>query len=298
MNNKFNKYKKEWDRLESDNNPPMYFRHLIEVDYSEFRDQVFSQEDSFVKALCLNLYQGDCYLIKNAFSRKFCQNLVHKCYEWSLKQESCFHKMLEGVPDFHRNIDESVSVNYAIRAIKHSCYFFPWNDDPLNIFPIIWDYWSLFKYLGGYPKNAYEQNTPKDGIVDRIQMVCYPPRTGNLETHIDPRKNQRVIVGVFLSTRGESYQTGGFYAVDKNGQEVDLESRIETGDIFFSYPTVLHGVKMVDQESQTSEYSPSSGRWFLGLYSNDTDHVQNRTTSKGLSFVKDEKELQDFAKNN
>ena len=42
------------------------------------------------------------------------------------------------------------------------------------------------RFLMGLRPDEYEKNTPKDGVVDRIQIVQYPPRVGFLEPHSDP----------------------------------------------------------------------------------------------------------------
>jgi hypothetical protein len=48
----------------------------------------------------------------------------------------------------------------------------------------------------------------------------------------------------------------------------------------FGYATIHHGVKAVDPNFRGA-YDPMNpaGRWFLGLYSNDSDVKKNRTTA-------------------
>ena len=57
--------------------------------------------------------------------------------------------MKENCPDFHRVIDENVSNLYSIKALKHSAYFFPWNEDKYNLFEPIYEKWRFLKVLGG-----------------------------------------------------------------------------------------------------------------------------------------------------
>ena len=52
---------------------------------------------------------------------------------------------------------------------------------------------AVLKYLSGYYENAWEKNTPKDGIVDRIQIVKYPPNSGSQELHQDPYIYQKFL---------------------------------------------------------------------------------------------------------
>ena len=61
--------------------------------------------------------------------------------------------------------------------------------------------------------------------------------------------------------------------VDKNNIE-SVENNIEGGDIGIALATVCHGVAPVEGLHNSSE-----GRWFLSLYSNESDEVKNRHTS-------------------
>ena len=139
----------------------------------------------------------------------------------------------------------------------------------------------MFKYLGGFKHDKYEKNTPKNGVIDRFQIVHYPAGAGWLETHSDPYHNQRVIVSGFLSEREKDYKTGGFYYYKKKGSIIDCDYEIEKGDMLTSYATVLHGVSQIDSGKKINYNSPT-GRWFLGLYSNDSDTIEKRRTTVSL----------------
>ena len=65
---------------------------------------------------------------------------------------------------------------YSFKVCKHAFYFFPWNKDELKIFEKINEKWRLIKKLMGLNFKEFEKNTPKDGIVDRIQVVQYPSK--------------------------------------------------------------------------------------------------------------------------
>ena len=238
------------------------------------------------KKIVNSLYSGDVYLLKKAFSKKFANHLVNEAWKININQRKSFHKIKENCPNFHRLIDEKITKKYSANHIKHAFYFFPWNKDPINMYEKIYKKWRLFKYLGGFKHDEYENNTPKDGVIDRFQIVHYPAGAGWLETHNDPFHNQRVIISGFLSQRNKDYKTGGFYYYKKNNKIIDCDNHIETGDMLTSYATVLHGVSQVDSDSVVNYNSPK-GRWFLGLYSNDSDMVKKRKTtkSKGKKYL-------------
>jgi len=272
-----NPYLVEWDKIEDEATRPRKLREIKIVQFDEFKKKVYGEDPAFVKELVESLYAGDVYVLKGAFSKEYFEDLKKKMFAWGKQSPSSFHKMLEGVPDFHRVIDKSVSKNYSFQAIKHSYYFFPWNDDQFGVFEPIWERWRVLKFLGGYNKDEYEKNTPKDGVIDRIQFVHYPSGAGELETHSDPYLNQRTIISGMMSKRGEDYKEGGVYFVGDNDEKVDAEEYLDVGDMCIAYATVLHGVAFVDKGVEV-DWDNIGGRWFLGLYFNDTDYKKDRHT--------------------
>jgi hypothetical protein len=272
-----NKYKPAWEKLESSTPRPARVRTVIETDYEEFRKKVQQQADSFVESIVSSLYAGDAYLLKRAFPADFMINLRKKVDEYWKAKPSEFFKMLEGSPDFHRIIDLEAGKKYSFRGCKHSCYFYPWNDDPLNLFEPIYERWRVMKLLMGLRPDDYEKNTPKDGVVDRIQVVRYPPGIGFLEPHSDPYLHQRVFFSGYMSKRGVDYQGGGFYLVGPGDKVVELEDKIDVGDVCIAYATVYHGVAPADRH-KAPDWERDDGRWFLSMYSNASDEVPDRHT--------------------
>ena len=274
-----NDYNKIWKEIEAAGTRPVFAREIIEVDYKEFEYNIISQEKSFINKITESLYCGDIYLLKNAFSKDFMADLLEKVhYIWS-QTPSSFHKMLEGCPDFHRVQDEEIAKNYAFESVRHSYYWFHWNGDPMGVIKTIMPYWRVFKFLGGYQMDEYETNTPKDGVVDRFQVARYLPGIGRSETHSDPYQNQKFFISAFMSKRGVDYEQGGFYVVGPQNTLIDVEDRVEVGDISIGYATVMHGVGRVDPHKHP-DWKAKDGRWWLGLYSNSTDNVINRATGK------------------
>ena len=247
------------------------------MDYQEFREQVQHQADAFVESIVSSLYGGDAYLIKGAFPRDFMIDLRQRVHGYWKAKPSKFYKMLEGSPDFHRIIDLESGKKYSFRGCKHSCYFYPWNDDPLGLFGPIYERWRVMKFLMGLRPDEYEKNTPKDGVVDRIQIVQYPPRIGFLEPHSDPYLHQRLFFSGYMSKRGVDYQGGGFYLVGPGDKVVELEDKIDIGDVCIGYATVYHGVAPADRHKEP-DWELDNGRWFLSMYSNESDEIPNRHT--------------------
>ena len=278
-----NKFKEVWDKIVKAETLPRHLREIREIDFCEFQKKVLSQDPDFVRTIPHALYSGDAYFIKRAFSKEFMNELSKKTHKYWGQRPSTFHKMLEGCPDFHRIIDEEAAKKYSFKMVKHSCYFYPWNGDPLNIFETAYERWRLIKFLSGQRLDEYENNTPKNGVIDRIQVVRYPSGAGMLETHSDPYLHQPVIISTYMSKRGEDFQKGGFYMVGPDDKKVDLEDMIEVGDMLIAYATVLHGVDVIDPHKRV-DWDSMEGRWFLSLYSNASDEVQDRHTGYAVKL--------------
>lgn len=274
-----NKFKGVWENIERPATQPKFANRIIQLDYREFKQKVFDQDPKFVEQAVQSLYSGDVYLLKGGFSKEFMYELIEKVDEYWHRTPSSFHKMIEGCPDFHRIQDEKIAEKYVFRSVRHSCYFFHWNGDPLGIISPLMERWRIFKFLGGFRCNEYENNTPKDGVVDRIQIARYLPRIGISETHCDPYQNQRCFISGFMSKRGVDYEVGGFYVVGKDQSFIDVEDKIEVGDIGIGYATVLHGVDRIDPQGE-ADWNKKDGRWWLGLYSNSSDMAGSRATGK------------------
>ena len=117
-----------------------------------------------------------------------------------------------------------------------------------------------------------------------MQIVRYPAGGGELRDHVDSRKNQRVVTGVIMSKIGEDFHKGGFYFKTSKTKKINIEKRLEEGDAVIFYGSLIHGVEKIDPQKKLS-WKSNEGRWFLGMFVNDSDHVQNRVTSKDLSGI-------------
>ena len=282
-----NKFKKEWEATESEDTHPRWFRRVIERPYDEFRRDVLAQNPQQVKSIVESLYGGDVFVLKNAFPVDYILELKKTMHEYGKKSESSFHKMIDGCPDFHRQITPELAKNYALRQIKHSYYFFPWNDDPFKLFGPIYERWGVFKFLSGLRFEEYEKNIPSTGVVDRLQIVRYPSGVGELEVHSDPYLYQKMAISIIMGKKGEDFETGGAYVVAKNKERINLESAFSIGDIYILFPTVLHGVETIDKGSEI-DWNSMKGRWFMGFYSNASDEYARRHTVYGVESMLDE----------
>ena len=279
------KYKKIWDNLLAEKKLPNRCSGVIEISYEEFKSlsDKFDQEKAtqFIK----NFIDGKLVLVKKAFSENFVNEIKTKVKKYWIENLEAFHEMREGCPDFHRIITPEKAKNYSVGAVRHTTYFFPWNSDPCDFNERIYERWRYSKYVAGLNFKEYENNTPKDGSIDRIQIVCYPPKYGGVETHVDTISNNLLAISCYLSSReNKNFSTGGFYCLGKNNENIDIENYIDEGDMSLFCPTIEHGVFPIDQASNIKNYDWNSGigRWWMGLFTNDSNMKKKRRTSESL----------------
>ena len=270
-------FARNWEILESSLPRPTRVRKLVKRDWEGFRERVLEEREEFTKAIVSSLYAGDVYILSGAFPKDFMVELRRKTMSYFGSKPSEFYKMLEGTPDFHRQIDLETGKKYSFQVCKHSAFFYPWNDDPLGIFPAVYARWRIIKLLMGLEAKAYEANTPKDGVVDRIQIAQYPSSIGFLEPHSDPYLHQRLFFSGYMSQRGKDFDNGGFYLVGQDNSVVEAEDQINIGDIGIGYATVYHGVAPCNRDKEPN-WDTDEGRWFLSMYSNASDEVADRHT--------------------
>jgi len=275
-------YQSAWDILEKKFPYPKKTRKVRIVDYMKFKQEVLDESPTFVKEITSSLFSGDVYILKGAYTKEFMENLKVKTFLHFKDKPSKFYKMLEGCPDFHRKIDLNIGKKYSFKGCKHSFYFYPWNDDPLNLFKPIYERWRIIKKLMGLKPTAYENNTPKNGVIDRIQIVQYPSKIGYLEPHSDPYKYQKFFFSAFMSKKGVDFEGLGFYLLDQNDQIVVAEDLIDVGDIGIGFATIHHGVAPVNKKKEPNWEDVNDGRWFLSMYSNESDEVKNRHTGYSI----------------
>ena len=147
----------------------------------------------------------------------------------------------------------------------------------------VYKHWRYIKFLAGNSKKAYENNIPSDGQIDRLQIVRYPAGGGELRDHVDPRKNQRVVSGLIMSKIGEDFKKGGFYFKSSKNKKVNIEKKLDIGDGVIFYGSVIHGVDKVDPNEKLV-WNSNKGRWFIGMFVNDSNHVKNRITARDLTL--------------
>lgn len=279
---RFNKY---WEMLENSAAPPRGVVSVGEIEFSELKEMVDSNDVDGVKKLISAMYSGTGWILRNAASTELKSVMLELAQEYSKKTASSFYKMLDGCPNFHRVITNEITKKYSLYAIKHSFYFYNWNVESnleKKFKELVYEHWRYVKFISGNEMTRYENNIPSDGQVDRLQIILYPQGGGQLREHEDPRKNQRVVSGLIMSKIGVDYESGGFYFRTLEEGKLNLESRLNLGDSVMFYGSIPHGVDPVDEHLPLN-WSQAVGRWFIGMFVNDSDHIKGRVTATDIS---------------
>ncbi len=274
-----------WEKYEKVEKLPKYLNQIKIYNYEEFEKDVYSNSKDFSKKIVQSLLSGDIILLKNSFEKKYLNEIKINFKEKFKNSESTFHKIIEGCPNYYRNITPNLSGKYSFYQVKKTYYLFPWNKkSEINLddfYDQIYRRWRLLKYLSGFYKNAWEDNTPKDGIVDRFQVAMYPSGSGEQELHQDPYLFQKFFISIYLSKKNEDFAEGGIYLIDKNKKKKILEDNIDIGDMSFGFGTIYHGV---DKIRPIKNKPNSSERWWIGLYSTVSDYIENRHTGRPVNI--------------
>jgi hypothetical protein len=282
--NKNNLVKIFWETIE--NKPrPKNLRNVVSLNTKLFIKNIKKNNLEYIMDLILKLYSGDVLILKKAVNKKYINELKKKLVAFSTKNPSNFYKMTEGCPNFWRRQDENIAKKYSFKAVRDSFYFFRWNNERFNIWKTFNDFWGCIKMLGGLNYNSYVNNTPKDLVIDRVQVVRYPENTGHTESHFHDPINQRIIISVYMSKKNKDYNNGGTYFF-KNNKKKNIENNLDIGDIGLFYSTLHHGVDKVSINKKIkSNYKNKNlfGRWWCGLYSPESNHKnKKRNTSSPL----------------
>lgn len=284
-------YKKFYDK----NNPymaywqisekkyPKYYRNIKTIEYKNFKKKYYNNENTLSKKkLVKSLLSGDIYILKNAITKQITEKIKKYTITKKFKKKKfSFHKIVDGVPNFSRYIDQSLANKYAFLQVKMTSYYFPFNEknEKLKIYKIVYPLWRVIKHISGFKFNELEKNIPSDGIIDRLQVVRYPLNEGYLEPHTDPHGFQKFFISIYLSKKGKDFQNGGFYSYKNKNRCTDIENKIDIGDLCFGMATIKHEVKIATGNGIYRNSDLRSGRWFVGLYTTETNYVKKRRTS-------------------
>jgi len=272
-------FKEAWDNNINDKSVPSAMNNIVYYDWQDFRNSINEQTEEFITTTVKSLLDGDVFIIRNVISKEKVELIKQKVFRWAQKTDESFQKMIEGVPDFHRKIDKEISKNYTFRSVWHMHNFFRWNKND-EFFNDIDNSWSILKILSGYEENSFINNTPQNIMIDRLQVCQYPKGGGYIEVHSDPYEIRKTLMCIKMSEKGVDYTEGGLYLLDKNQEKVYVEDNINVGDLYFSFPSVMHGVDKIDSNESEVKWDIIKGRWVILLNTLHSNEVSDKNRAK------------------
>ena len=295
-----NYYKKQWINLLNNNFFPSYFRKIQTIEFIEFKKIIMGMNNESEKLL-KNVFLGDALVIKKVFDKKNLVKLRNNIYNIQKNEEEKNLRMLENCPNFHvsnkKNKLAPIRDNYDETA--HSHYFFRWNGDNLKIFEHFSTIWELIKIFSGLNKNEFNNNTPKDLIIDRIQVLRYPLNEGYITTHCDAAAWQKLNIGICLNENNKDFNSGGLYLLDKQENKINVENNLDYGDCFCWIPTIFHGVDIPKLTGvENLNWNSDSGRWQALALTVQSHCIEKRLLSTGYDkFKKDPSKYKEIYRN-
>ncbi len=275
-----------WNLLENKYPAPNIVSKVRTLKFEDLKNGIDNRNVKYLKKLIRAMYVNkEAFILKKSAPKKLKETIIELANHYKKSRKTSFHKTLDGVPNFHRIIDKNITKKYSVYAIKHSFFFYNWNIKnklEQKLKDGVYRHWRYVKNLAGNAKNKFEKNIPSDGQVDRLQIVRYPAGGGELRDHVDPRKNQRVVSGIIMGKIGKDFKEGGFYFKTSKTRKINIEKNLEEGDAVLFYGSIAHGVEKVDPREKLV-WKSNKGRWFIGMFVNDSDHVKNRITAEDLT---------------
>ena len=150
---KINKY---WNFLEGAYPAPRYIKTVKELEFKDLKKAINSNNEAYIKKIIRKMYvDKEAYILKKCATKNLKNVMLNLVNLYKSKKKQSFHKMLDGVPNFHRAIDRKITKKYSLFAIKHSFYFYNWNiknNLEKKLKEGAYWHWRYIKFLAGNNK--------------------------------------------------------------------------------------------------------------------------------------------------
>lgn len=103
---------------------------------------------------------------------------------------------------------------------------------------------------------------PQYGETASINMSHYPSGGGFMVEHRDV-DDEGTVCTLSLTERHKDYTRGGVYARTDDGDFIDADQHIKTGDVYLVRANLRHGVANIDPEKALEIKNYDIGRWIL-----------------------------------
>jgi hypothetical protein len=204
---------------------------------------------------------GDIYIARRQFDEAVLQDI--RAYLESVGRGSLpnYAPIEGGAPNFHR-MNRNDSRAY-VQGCFHQFVFFPWNQDPFDLFNVCAPVFHMKNRLSGLSAEKFLGNQPEDGCTARLAFQVYPRGGGFLDRHADPVDHHQLTVPIMqMSRKGTDFHTGGLFVQLADGRDLVIDDVAEPGDVVYFNAACPHGVEPIDPDAPL-RWTTFAGRWML-----------------------------------
>jgi len=273
-----------WQNLISSRNVPNYFTELIDIEFNYFKKKISEENSEYQKNLINKIFNGAIIQLKNCLNDDLINEIINSSIQLSKKNIQNKTNCNEDSKNYFYIQSNDMSLEGGYKALDKSYYFFPWDSSSKKIFEKIYEYWRFIKILAGLNYNTYENNTPKEKIINRLHVIQYLKGGGTISPHKDPYDSIKIQIGCVLNTYGQDYNEGGFAVFKNSKKKIFLEPKLIKGSLFCFFPSLFHTVDPIDPNEKIN-FESNKGRWFLSLTCVGSDLQKDRKKTTPINSL-------------
>jgi hypothetical protein len=215
--------------------------------------------ESDLDAIRASIERHGVVVLRGAFDAAVCRGIRRAVFDYFGSHPPSNPAITPTTPNYWRLDDDPEKA--AVKRVNQFFSSFYWNDDLAGEKPLL-QAMSRFKHRVARLPETFTLAGIEDAYVTYPTITHYPRGGGRLNRHTDPKNIQSCVILASLSARGADYASGGLY-VEQDGEVVDLDGQLQTGDIYLMNPQTVHGVSPVDADAGPPAWHDERGRWTL-----------------------------------
>jgi hypothetical protein len=225
------------------------------------REELLERALGDTEAFLAGLDRPTVYIVEQFHPRERVLALREAVRALAAAEPPSWHPCLDGVPDYHRIVDDYPKA--WVKSRMHGHYFHRFNGNA-GLFDDLGDIFRLKNALAGEPQDAFLDTIPSDGVIARVVSHQYPRGGGYQAEHRDPTSPfARIQTIIQASDPGTDFRAGGLYVRPAEGADpVLIDPHTRMGDLLVLSPDVRHGVAPIDPDAEL-DWSAPDGRWMV-----------------------------------
>jgi hypothetical protein len=227
------------------------------IGWAELLERVLREPEAFLATLA----SPTVYVVEGFHARDRVLAFRRRVLAQRRAEPPSWHPCLDGVPDYHRIVDDYPGA--WVKSRMHAHYFHRFNGNA-GLFAELHDVFRLKNALAGEPADAFLDAVPSDGVIARVVSNHYPRGGGYQAEHVDPASRfARIQTIIQASEPGVDFTAGGLYVREADAADavpIELHSRL--GDLLVLSPDIRHGVAPVDPDAPL-DWDAADGRWMI-----------------------------------